>query len=389
MTLRGPALPKPLAVHFGAGNIGRGFLGQLYFESGYRTVFVDVSDSLVQEVNARGRYPLRLVDQDTRTLWIEDVSALTAGDVDAIRGALVEAEIASCAVGVHHLRSLGPILQHAGADRAATGKRLNFLVCENLVNAAALLGEAVGAGTENAYAFVDVSIGRMVPLMTADLRAEDSLMVCAEPYKELPADADAFAEPVPKIVGLQPKRPFAAYSARKLYVHNAGHAAAAYLGHLRGAKTLWEALNEERITALVRAAMTESCQALTAAYGLDAVELTEHREDLLRRFANRALGDTVARVAADPIRKLGPNDRLIGAMALCKRTGQPYRSLAFATAAACRFRSDDESGRRVAALYTQSGVAGVLGATMAPHIDWDLMGAVQLADRQLDDALRS
>ncbi|HPJ99686.1 MAG TPA: mannitol-1-phosphate 5-dehydrogenase, partial [Candidatus Hydrogenedentes bacterium] len=47
------------ALQFGAGNIGRGFLGQLYYESGYAATFVDVLDDVVRALNERGEYPLR------------------------------------------------------------------------------------------------------------------------------------------------------------------------------------------------------------------------------------------------------------------------------------------------------------------------------------------
>ena len=74
------------ALQFGAGNIGRGFLGQLYYESGYAATFVDVLDDVVRALNERGEYPLRIVDDTPQTLCIRNASALHAGDVEvAIR----------------------------------------------------------------------------------------------------------------------------------------------------------------------------------------------------------------------------------------------------------------------------------------------------------------
>ncbi|HPP75292.1 MAG TPA: mannitol-1-phosphate 5-dehydrogenase, partial [Armatimonadota bacterium] len=48
------------AVQFGAGNIGRGFIGQLFHESGYEVVFVDVVPDVVRLLNEQRCYTLRI-----------------------------------------------------------------------------------------------------------------------------------------------------------------------------------------------------------------------------------------------------------------------------------------------------------------------------------------
>jgi mannitol-1-phosphate 5-dehydrogenase len=62
--------------------------------------------------------------------------------------------------------------------------------------------------------------------------------------------------------------------------------------------------------------MMESAIALSAKYDASLPDLHYHITDLLRRFSNKALGDTCARVGGDTVRKLGNKDRLIGAL-LC------------------------------------------------------------------------
>jgi mannitol-1-phosphate 5-dehydrogenase len=47
------------AVMYGAGNIGRGFIGQLFSESGYHVVFIDIADSVVDRLNKDGCYPVK------------------------------------------------------------------------------------------------------------------------------------------------------------------------------------------------------------------------------------------------------------------------------------------------------------------------------------------
>ena len=46
------------AVMYGAGNIGRGFIGQLFSESGYEVAFIDVNREIIDQLNRDGQYPV-------------------------------------------------------------------------------------------------------------------------------------------------------------------------------------------------------------------------------------------------------------------------------------------------------------------------------------------
>lgn len=355
------------AVQFGAGNIGRGFLGQVFHESGYETVFVDVSDGLVDALNARGRYPLRIVEEPPHTLSIGNVRAVHGRDMDAVAVALAGADIAATAVGV-------PVMDRVAASLAAGIARrfdeqdappLDIIVCENLIGAGPFMREevrkylpaALHPALDTKVGFVEASIGRMVPVLTDALRAEDPLLVAVEAYCDLPVDRDAFRGEIPPLAHLQPRSNFAAYVERKLFLHNMGHAVAAYLGAERGHRYIWEAMADPEIAGVVEAAMDETGRALALKYGQRLVDLREHATDLRRRFANRALGDQVARVARDPIRKLGPNDRLIGAMRLCLGAGIPPAHVAHGAAAALRYEDADDPA--AVALQSRLKTAGL------------------------------
>jgi mannitol-1-phosphate 5-dehydrogenase len=358
------------AVHFGAGNIGRGFLGPLYFASGYATTFVDVDTALIAALNARGNYPLRIVGNTAHDEVIGNVYAMDAREVDAVAAAVAQADIVSTAVGVKVLPHIADALAQGLTARYALGARaLDIIVCENLLHAGPHLRELVRAALSTALhdylaediGFVEASVGRMVPVMTPEQRAADPLLVCVEPYCDLPVDAEAFKGPIPAIAHLQPKAHFGAYVERKLFVHNLSHAATAYLGYLRGHTYIWEAIADPVVYAAVDAAMRQSCAGLAKKHGLDLAELDAHRADLLHRYTNRALGDQIARVAADPVRKLGPADRLIGAARCCLDEELPADAIAFAAAAAMRYDHPGDTGAAgLQALRAGQGVAGVL-----------------------------
>lgn len=359
------------AVVFGAGNIGRGFLGPLLHESGYATTFVDVVDSLVEALNARGEYPIRIVDRETVNFTVRNVSALRIGDSECVSEALAAADLAATAVGGPVLPGIAPALASGIAKRFVNPQAppLNIIVCENLIHAGphlrALVRQCLDPTLhgllEERAGFVEASIGRMVPVMTPEVRAEDPLLIEVEAYCELPVDVDGFRGPVPDIAHMLPLHNFGAYVERKLYVHNAGHAAAAYLGYLKGCEFVWQAVEDPFIRRVTRGAMSESCLGLSRKHGVPLAELQAHAEDLLRRFHNKALGDQVARVAKDPMRKLGPEDRLIGAARMCLQQGVEPVNLCLACAAALRFDDpNDPSAVRLQAVRAESGDEGVL-----------------------------
>jgi mannitol-1-phosphate 5-dehydrogenase len=377
------------AVIFGAGNVGRGFIGQLFSESGYGITFVDIDEPLIAALNARHAYTIRLVDgEDTVEVTVAPVRALHAREMEAAAETLARADIAATAVGVRVLPHIAPVIA-AGIDRrATTGKQtpLNVIVCENLKDAAAACRRMVSEHLPAAHhdylqahvGFVDTVIGRMVPPPTPEMQAQDPSLIAVEPYKELPVDRAGFAGPIPEIVGMEPCDDFAAYTARKLYVHNCGHAMLAYLGYLRGHAFCHQALEDTAIRPLFERALDESKRGIVAAYGVDPAWLDAHVADITRRLANRGLGDTIARLGRDPLRKLGPADRLVGAARLAKAAGVAPGALSWGIAAGYCF---DDPGDPLAVTLQRriasDGLVDVLADVSGIQADEPLAGLVQ------------
>ena len=341
------------AVILGAGNVGRGFLGQLFSESGYGVTFVDIDQPLIKALRSRGSYTIRLVDNEqTEQIQVGPVTGLLSSDGEAVAQVVAQATIGATAVGARVLPFIAPNLAAGIALRAKRGEQtpLNIIVCENLKDAAAYLrglvmehlDEQTRAYLAEHVGFVDTVIGRMVPELPAELRAEDPSLIIVEPYKELPVDRSGFVGEIPSIVGMEPCDNFALYTARKLYLHNAGHAVLGYLGYRRGHALGYEALEDSEIRPILNAALNESVQGIVARYGASADWLKAHVADLLRRFANRVLADPTLRLARDPIRKLAPSDRLVGAARTAEAAGLVPVNLAWAIAGALAFDAEDD-----------------------------------------------
>jgi mannitol-1-phosphate 5-dehydrogenase len=360
------------AIIFGAGNIGRGFIGQLFSESGYAVTFVDVDQPLLDALNRRGAYTIRLVTNErSEEVTVGPVRAIHAGDREAVAEAVARAEIGATAVGAAVLRHIAPAIAGGIARRKQAGVTapLNLIVCENLKGAAAILRDLVRAALPTDHhsfmaahiGFVDTVIARMVPPLTPELRAQDPSLILVEPYKELPVDRAGFVGDPPAIVGMIPHAPFAFFTERKLYIHNAGHAVLAYLGYQAGYEYGYQALADDEIYFQARGAMMESALALTRKYHPPAGSLEANIADLLTRFANRTLGDTILRLGRDPLRKLAPADRLVGAARNALAQGvTPTHLVTGIAAALCFDHPGDPIAQELQARLRQDGAGAVL-----------------------------
>ncbi|HUT74925.1 MAG TPA: mannitol-1-phosphate 5-dehydrogenase [Armatimonadota bacterium] len=364
-------------VQFGAGNIGRAFVGQLFAQAGWEVVFADIDEALVAALNRARSYIVEIRDEPPGRITVRNVRAVNGGDRAAVAAELATADAAATAVGAHALNSIYPLIA-AGLvrRRELRGGPLDILICENLHDAANIfragLAQHLPADFDLAaeVGLIETSIGKMVPLVAEEERRRDPLTVHAEAFNTLIVDGRAFKRPVPAVPGLDAKDHMAAYVHRKLFIHNLGHVAAAYLGFVAHPERslLWQALADSRVLDIARGAMWESGRALIAAYPaeFDRAGQGEHIEDLLRRFRNRRLGDTVYRVGRDLYRKLGPGDRVVGALRLQMRHDVPPQATATALAAGLLFSAVDESGRRLpederfAAAVQQLGPGAVL-----------------------------
>lgn len=360
------------AVVFGAGNIGRGFIGQTFSLSGYEVIFVDVFPSIVDALNKAGAYPVQVVsDQSEQTFQVGPVSALLSGKTAEVADAIASADLMATAVGVKALPAIAPVLAAGFLKRWRNGnlQPLDILVCENMLDAdrylRGLVRQTLPAADqeqlESLIGFVETSIGRMVPVMPEVLRRQQPLLVQVEPYHELPVDAAGFRGSIPDLIAIQPFTPFDFYIKRKLYVHNLGHAVTAYLGWLKQYETIAEAIQDDTIRSLTRQAMLESASALSTAYQVPFADLTAHVDDLIARFANRRLGDTVLRVGRDPMRKLGVDDRLAGALLFALDQKVNPQTIALGLAAGLLFDSlEDPAALSMQEMLQQNGVRAFL-----------------------------
>lgn len=342
-------------VQIGAGNIGRSFIGQLFSRAGFEVVFVDVVEEVINALNTHHRYRVDIKDRVPETIWVENVRGVSSRDITAAARALADCRCCGTAVGPKALPYIYPTIAEGLKLRHAEGKPpLDIIICENMRDAAAAMRAGLaehlpqGFPLDEMAGLVETSIGKMVPIMSAEDRATDPLLVFAEAYNTLICDGAAFKNPVPDVPGLSPRQNMKAYVDRKSFIHNFGHALCAYLGYLEDPSlvTTWQAVEHPVVGPAVRAGMWESARALIRVYPEEFNEENqgEHIEDLISRFANKALGDTLHRVGRDLQRKLSREDRVIGPLLMDLREGVEAPMTALCAAAGMQFRAPDGNG---------------------------------------------
>ena len=218
---------------YGAGNIGRGFIGQLFSQSGYSVGFIDINKEVIGRLNSDKEYPVDIVTSEgTQTDIVKNVYGIDGTDVELVASEIASSDIMATAIGVNVLKFIAkPIALGLKKRFENNAKPFNIIICENLIGADQFLKGLIkdqipeyADRIDKEIGFVEASIGRMVPVMTEEKKQGNPLRVCVEPYNILPVDKDAFKGEIPEIKNLYPFAPFNLFIQRKLFMHNMSHA---------------------------------------------------------------------------------------------------------------------------------------------------------------------
>ncbi|PRB40721.1 mannitol-1-phosphate 5-dehydrogenase [Arthrobacter sp. MYb23] len=337
------------AVHFGAGNIGRGFVGLLLHEAGYEVVFADVADALISQLASASSYDVHEVGENPAVKTVTGFRAFNSASQEA---AVVEeistADVVTTAVGPHILKFVAPVIARGLAARPTDLPPLQVMACENAINATDILHTEIraawddSAGDLDAVAvFANTAVDRIVPNQAPG----QGLDVTVETFFEWVIDRTPFGENAPNIPGATFVDELGPYIERKLFTVNTGHASAAYFGYAAGLEKISDAMADPSVAAKVRAVLEETKELLVAKHGFVEAEQEAYVQKILSRFTNPHLPDTVNRVGRAPLRKLGRHERFVGPAAELAERGVTPVALLEAMSAALRFDdgADDEA----------------------------------------------
>lgn len=333
------------AVHFGAGNIGRGFIGLLLSKSGYHVTFIDIIDELVDDINAQKKYHVQITGKPEKIL-VENVSAIDSDRndvaVDAVVDAIVDADIITTAIGPSALKFIAENIAQGLKRRLAKNKKpLNIIACENMFGSStalknfvyAKLSDDIKSELEKFVGFPDAAVDRIVPNQIGG----EKLLVTVEEFAEWDIDAAQVKGDLSDIQGLTVVENLNAYIDRKIFTINTGHAAIAYLAYLKGIKDISSAMKDAEILETARDVWAETSALLIDKYKFAPAAHRHYVQTTENRFANPNLSDEVSRVARSPKRKLSAADRIISPASQLIERGILPVALAKVAAAAFKF----------------------------------------------------
>ncbi len=381
------------AVHFGAGNIGRGFVGLLLHQAGYEVVFADVADALIDQLAAADSYDVHEVGENPTVRTVDNFRALNSSTQEAeLVREIATADIVTTAVGPHILKFVAPAITTGIAARAAGLAPLQVMACENAINATDILrAEVAGlwddaAGSLDALAvFANTAVDRIVPNQAPG----QGLDVTVETFYEWVIDRTAFGDAAPVIPGATFVDELSPYIERKLFTVNTGHASAAYFGFEAGLEKLSDAMADQDVAEDVRAVLEETKQLLVAKHGFNNDEQEAYVQKILVRFSNPHLPDTVNRVGRAPMRKLSRHERFIGPAAELAERGIVPEALLGAIAAALRFTDPaDAEAAELAQILASSSPADATARITGLAQEHPLFAAVStlVEERQAEGA---
>jgi len=354
---------KKEVLIIGGGKIGRGFIAQLFYRSGYKIWLLDASKEMVELLNKEKKYRIDLAgEKEDSTEYITIEGAFTLDEKEKVSEVINDIDLIVSSVGAANIERVAAYIRDILVE-SRRSEVLNWIICENANSPAKKIKDVLLQNSTIEFAeFVTKKLGLVETQvlrtgMTAkeEVLAKEPLALRMQDWWTLPLDKDAFVGPIPDVNGFVPKTNFANELLRKIYTFNGTNGPIAYVGWANGYKILHE--SALAYPEFFREIQEEAAFGLIKEFNLDEKEQRDFMALAMKKYTDPALNDQIERNARDSKRKLGKEERLVGPALLCLKYGKTPHAYAKAIAAAYTYNgSSDDGTKEVLETVAQDGI---------------------------------
>ena len=285
------------AVHFGAGNIGRGFIAPTLQDNDYDVIFVDVNIDLIKQINDEGKYNITSIDiHGTTDKQIQNIKAVSLHEENKLKETLLNADLISTSVGPQFVEDIFRKVAHCEHEREQV-----FIAFENMYRASSNTSSKIKSLNPNLN-ILDAVVDKIVPPQPTR-----SLDVVVETYGSIILDE------LPRLYPLETSeivsyKDYENEFYKKLWLLNGLHLQLAYFGLSNKNVYINEIIENEEGKEFAETAV----RSLSEAYSLFSrtdENLDNFCKTIINRFALPDIKDEVARIARNPEIKFAKNER--------------------------------------------------------------------------------
>lgn len=359
------------AIVLGAGRIGRGFVSELLTKNNVEIVFFDASSKLVNEINLRKEYTIHVLGHEDLNTTLKNFRAFEINDIYNLANEWKEADYIFTAVGGKNMGNVGEKLGFAFKKVYELGdlKNSNIITCENWIDPAKDLKKGIleVLNEEEKEIFnKHIGISEAVVMCTgtgapASANVTNPIDTWVANMWYLPVDKERIIGEIPKWEYISFVDSFGDLLKQKIYTNNTSVALIALLGKLKNIDLVGDAANDPEIEVILDKVYEEINEALIKGLGINKESQLKFAKRAKAKYQDKEIIDENIRIIRDPIRKLGPEDRLIGPAKIAMKIGVVPKAISLAIAAALYYYNpEDEASVKLQNMRKEYGVDYIL-----------------------------
>lgn len=358
------------AIILGSGRIGRGFIAELMTLNDVELVFFDINAEFVDMMNQNKEYTIHILGDSSLDVTVRNVRAYAFDDLEVFAREWDSSDYIFTACGGKNLVSIGEKIGEAFKLRLQndTLNVSNIVTCENWINPVVDLRGAIESvldSTAKDLFAKHVGVSESVIMCTGTGAPDPSLQVnpidtWVQNLRYLPVNRELILGDIPKWDYVEFVGEFGDLLTQKIYTNNTSVATLSYLGYLKGIVHVADAANDFEIEPILDEVYSEINRILVDGLGIDKESQLKFSVTAKAKYTDRAIVDLVTRIARDPLRKLGPEDRFIGPMTIALKANVKPTAIALGAAAALYFdNKEDETAQYLMNYRRENGLDAV------------------------------